>query len=159
MKRKMLSAIIGLMAMAMAATPVLAQMGFPPGPPPLGPPQPIAMMLAGLSLTTEQQSAIAAIIKSHQTAIAPLMDQLHNERQQLAALLLSSGHVSLSDLTPLEQQSAQTEQQLQQEMLKAALEVRAVLTPDQLATAAGNQKKLEQIHSEISVIMEPPGAP
>jgi hypothetical protein len=41
-----------------------------------------------------------------------------------------------------------------------ALEVRAVLTPDQLATAAQDQKQLEQIHGEMSLIMgPPPGAP
>lgn len=120
------------------------------------PPQPITLMLTGLNLTAEQQRAIGAIIKSHQTVIARLIDRLHNERQKLDALLMSSGQVTLPDLTALEQESAQTEHQLQQEMLKAALEVRAVLTPEQLATVAGNQKKLEQIHSEISLIMEPP---
>jgi Spy/CpxP family protein refolding chaperone len=158
MNRKSLCTVIGLVTMALAARAAFAQIAFSAGPP--GPPPPIAMMLAGLSLTSEQQTAIAALIKSHQQMIAPLMDQLHTEHQQLTATLLSSGQVSLSDLTPLEQQSAATQQQLQQEMLKAALDVRAVLTPDQLAAAAANQKKLDQLHSEMRLIMEPPsGSP
>src|SRR5206468_1332242 len=111
------SAVTGLLTVAMVSTAVLAQMGFPPGPLPPGPPPPIAMLFAGLSLTMDQQSAIAAIMKSHQATLAPLMDQLHSEHQQLAAVLLSSGQVNLSDLTPLEEQSAKTEQQLQQETL------------------------------------------
>ena len=155
MHHKLVCAVIGLMTIAAISTPVFAQIGFPAGPPPPGSP-PVSMMLAGLTLTTEQQSAVAAIMKSHQPAITALMDQLHSERKQITALLLSSGQVDLSDFTALQQQSAQTEQQLQQETLKAALEVRAVLTADQLATAMQNQNKLEQLHGEVRLIMGPP---
>ncbi len=153
MNRRWLSAVVGLAATGILSPAAFAQMG-PPGPP--GPPPPIGMMLQGISLTADQKTAIDAILKSHQQTAQPLMDQLHSEHEELTAKLLSSGQVSLSDLTPLEQQSAQTEQQLNQDMLKAALEVKAVLTPDQLATAAQNQQKLEQIHSELRQLTGPP---
>ena len=72
-----------------------------------GPPPPIGMMLQGISLTSDQQTAIDAIMKSHQQTAQPLLDQLHGERQALTAKLLSAGEVSLSDLGPLQQESAQ----------------------------------------------------
>lgn len=149
MKRKWIAAAVGLAATIAVSSAAFAQMEppVPPGPP--GPPPPIGAMLQGVSLTSEQQSAIDAILKSLQQNAQPLLDQLHTERQQLMTKLVSSGEVSLSDLTPLEQETAQTQQQLEQDALKAALQVRAVLTAEQLSTAAQNQQKLEQIHSEM----------
>jgi Spy/CpxP family protein refolding chaperone len=153
MNRRWLSAVVGMAAAGILSPAAFAQMG-PPGPP--GPPPPIGMMLQGISLTSDQQTAIDAILKSHQQTAQPLMDQLHREHEELTAKLLSSGQVSLSNLTPLEQQSVETEQQLNQDMLKAALEVKAVLTADQLATAGRNQQKLEQIHTELRQLNGPP---
>ncbi|MGO9057081.1 MAG: Spy/CpxP family protein refolding chaperone [Candidatus Binataceae bacterium] len=157
MNQRWLLAVIGLVAVGFVSPAAFAQMG-PPGPP--GPPPPLGLMLQGISLTSDQQTAIDAILKSHQQTAQPLLDQLHSEHQALAAKLLSPGQVSLSDLTPLEQQSAQTEQELQEDTLKAALEVKAVLTADQLAQAASNQQKLEKIHAEMhELVGTPPGPP
>jgi hypothetical protein len=40
------------------------------------------------------------------------------------------------------------------------LEVKAVLTADQLALAASNQQKLEKIHTELrQLVGTPPGSP
>ncbi len=158
MKRNSLCMTVAIAAIAIASRPAFAQMFISAGPP--GPPPPMAAMLAGLSLTPQQQTAISAIMKSHQQSIAPLMNQLHNQHQQVMATLLAPGQVGMSDLTPLEQEAGQTEQQLPQEMLKTALDIRAVLTPDQLAQAAAKQKKLDAIHEEMrSVMGPPPGAP
>ena len=150
MNRRWLSAAFGLVAVGTLLPAAFAQMG-PPGPPP-----PIGMMLQGVSLTADQKTAIDTILKAHQQVAQPLVDQLHSEREELTAKLLSSGEVSLSDLTPPQQQSAQTEQQLNQDTLKAALEIKGVLTADQLATVVQNQQKLEQIHSEMRQLVGPP---
>jgi Spy/CpxP family protein refolding chaperone len=76
------------------------------------------MMLQGISLTSDQQTAIEAIMKSHQQAAQPLLDQLHSEQEALTGKLLSPERVSLSDLAPLQQQSAQTEQELQADTIR-----------------------------------------
>lgn len=158
MNQRWLSAVIGLVTVGFVSPAALAQMGPPPGPP--GTPPPIGMMLQGISLTSDQQTAIDAIMKSHQQTAQPLLDQLHGERQALTAKLLSAGEVSLSDVAPLQQESAQTEQELQEDALKAALEVKSVLTADQLALAASNQQKLEKIHTEMhELVGTPPFAP
>jgi Spy/CpxP family protein refolding chaperone len=159
MKRKRFLLLSALAASAMLSTAAFAQMLFLSGTPGI-PPPPVGMMLAGLNLTSQQQSAVAAIMKAHQSTIAPLMDQLRSEHEQVTATLLSPGNVTLADFTSLQQETAQTEQQLQQEMLKAGLEIRALLTPDQLATAAQKQKKLDELHQQMHLIMAPaPGAP
>jgi Spy/CpxP family protein refolding chaperone len=154
MRHKAFTLTIGLLTMEVFSTAAFAQMPFLAGPP--GPPPPIGVMLTGVDLTSDQQTAVDAITKSLQPAMAPLMDELHDEHQQIAAALVSSGPVSLSDLAPLEAQSAQTEQRLQDEVLKAALEVRGLLTAEQLATAAQNLKKLEQVQKEVHLIAGPP---
>ena len=91
--------------------------------------------------------------------VEPLRQQLETEHEQLMYKLTSPGQITLADLTALDQEIAQTEQQLHQEMLKAAVEIRAILTPDQLATAAANGQKLAQIHKEMRGLMGPPPAP
>jgi len=154
MKRMVLSAVLGLALLGARAPVVLAQMGhcaFRGEPPPLG------MMLKGLNLTEAQRTQVKAIMKSHHQAIEPLREQLHNEHQQFATRLLTPGQVTVSDLTPIQQQTAQTEQQMRQEMLKAVVEVRAILTPEQLAKAGKIHQKMEQMHAEMRSLMEPDG--
>jgi periplasmic protein CpxP/Spy len=151
MRRLSLSAIIALMALGIMSPGTFAQMGPPPGPP--GPPPPIALILQGVDLSAEQQAEVKSIMDSHRQVIEPLREQLHVAHQQLMSKLLSSGQVTVSELTPLEQQSGQVEQQIHQEMLKAAVEVRAVLTPDQLAKAAQINQKMDQIHGEMHDLM------
>jgi Spy/CpxP family protein refolding chaperone len=161
MDRKWLSAIFAtLVLLGVGPLSLRAQMDpvfITHGPPPLG------MLLVGVILTPEQQAEVKTIMQSHRQAIEPLRQQLDTQREQLMTRLTSPGQVSLADLTPLEQESAQTDAQLRQEMLKAAVEVRAVLTPDQLAKAAANQQKLAQIHGEMRDVMgplpPPPDAP
>jgi len=152
-----MATLIALTTIALTAPAARAQMGPPPGPP--GGPPPIGALLIGVHLTADQQAQVKTIMDNHRQAADPLHQQLDAKHQELSAKLTQPGSLTLSDLTPLDQEIAHTEAQLHQEMLKAALEIRAILTPDQLATAAANNQKLAQIHGEMRDLLGPPPNP
>jgi len=67
--------------------------------------------------------------------------------------------VSASDLTPLLAQQSTLQQQLDTQMIATAIQIRGVLTADQLTKMAAAHEKLKQIHSQIDAILGPPDAP
>jgi Spy/CpxP family protein refolding chaperone len=88
----------------------------------------------------------------------PLMQQMHSIREQIADKLLSSGSVSASDLAPLLTQQSQIQQRLDSQMVSTAIQIRGVLTTNQLSKVAAANEKLKQVHSEIESILGPPDA-
>ena len=64
-----------------------------------------------------------------------------------------------SDLAPLLAQQTALQQQLDNQMVSTAIQIRGVLTPDQLAKVAEVHEKLKQIRTQIDSILGPPDAP
>lgn len=136
-------------------------MGPPPnmigGPPPV--PPPLMMALRAANPTDDQKKQIHDILESARTSTASQMQQMHSIRDQIADKLLSSGTVSATDLTPLLAQQATFQQQLDNQMIATAIQIRGVLTADQLSKVSAAHDKLKQIHSQIDAILGPPDAP
>jgi Spy/CpxP family protein refolding chaperone len=135
------------------------------GPPPgaiminAGPlPPPMMMALRAASLTDAQKTQIHTLMESSRATVMPLMQQMHTIREQIADKLLSPGTVTNADLTPLLTQQSQIQGQLDSQMVSTALQIRGVLTTDQLKKVAVANDKLKQIHSEIESIFGPPDA-
>jgi Spy/CpxP family protein refolding chaperone len=142
--------------------PMGGPMGGPPpgdpfGGPPLVPP-PLMMALRAAALNPAQQKQINDIMESSRTSSAPQMQQMHSIRDQIADKLLSSGSVSASDLAPLLAQQAALQQQLDNQMITTAIQIRGVLTPAQLTRVAAVHEKLKQIRTQIDSILGPPNA-
>jgi periplasmic protein CpxP/Spy len=138
-------------------------MGPPPGGPMGGPPlvpPPMMMALGAAALTLAQQKQIHDIMSASRTSSEPQMQQLHSIRDQIADKLLSSGSVSAADLAPLLAQQTAIQQQLDNQMISTAIQIRGVLTPDQLSRVASVHDKLKAIHTQIdSILGPPPNAP
>jgi Spy/CpxP family protein refolding chaperone len=137
-------------------------MGPPPpgmmgGPPPV--PPPLMMALRTANPTDDQKKQIHDILESSRKNTASQMEQMRSIRDQIADKLLSSGPVSASDLTPLLAQQSTLQQQLDTQMIATAIQIRGVLTADQLTKMAAAHEKLKQIHSQIDAILGPPDAP
>jgi hypothetical protein len=64
--------------------------------------------------------------------------------------------VQAADLQPLLQRIGQLRAQLAQDSATAALEVRAVLTPEQLARVAQTKERLSQLREEMRLLLQPP---
>jgi len=127
------------------------------GPPPV--PPPLMMALRAANLTDAQKKQVHDIMETSRTNNAPQMQQMHSIRDQIADKLLSTGSVSASDLDPLLAQQATVQQQLDAQMISTAIQIRGVLTADQLSKVAAAHEKLKAIRSQIDAILGPPDAP
>jgi Spy/CpxP family protein refolding chaperone len=74
---------------------------------------------------------------------------LKKAHESLTEKFFASGEVRAEDLTLQMQRVAQLREQLMQEGLKVALEVRGVLTPEQLAKAGEIKDRMKSLHSEM----------
>jgi len=150
--------------LASGATAALAQ-SPPPGPgAPLGGMRgPMSrtdgelwLMIRAANLTPEQQAKVRGILATHRTTTRPLIAQMRQAQQELGAKLLAPGPLQPADLQPQLGRIGQLRDQLAQDGAQAALEVRAVLTPEQLARAAQTKERLTQLREEMHQLVQPP---
>ncbi|HEV2677671.1 MAG TPA: periplasmic heavy metal sensor [Aliidongia sp.] len=104
--------------------------------------------LEGVTLTPEQKAQVHEIIQASWTQSKPLAQQLRADHKQIADLLAGAGAVTAAQLTPIQQQAGQLQQQLDSQRLATALQVRALLTPTQLAQSAQTHQQLENLHQQ-----------
>lgn len=114
------------------------------------------LMIRASNLTPEQQTRVRAILSAHRKSASPLVEQLRQAQQELGTKLLAPGQVQAADLQPQLQRISQLRDQLAQDSAAAALEVRAVLTPEQLARVAQTKDRLKQLREEMRQLMQPP---
>jgi Spy/CpxP family protein refolding chaperone len=114
------------------------------------------LMIRGAALTPEQQAKVRGILSTHRATTRPLVEQLRQAQQELGAKLLAPGPLQPADLQPQLGRIGQLRDQLAQDGAQAALEVRAVLTPEQLARAAQTKERLTQLREEMHQLVQPP---
>jgi len=118
-----------------------------------------AMMLSLLrrsaNLTPEQDAKVREILTARRAASRALIGQLRQAQRELADRLFAPGNLQGADLGPQLQRIASLREQLVQENAKIALEVRAILTPEQLARAAQVKDRMRQRHDEMRQLMQP----
>src|ERR1700687_4773183 len=101
------------------------------------------------TLPPEQRTRVRAILSAHRKSASPVVEQLRQAQQELGTKLLAPGQVQAADLQPQLQRISQLRDQLAQDSAAAALEVRAVLTPEQLARVAQTKDRLQQLREEM----------
>jgi Spy/CpxP family protein refolding chaperone len=117
------------------------------------------MMLGSLNLTPTQKTQVQQIMSTLRSNIEPLFQQLHQGHAQITAKLLAPGPVAMTDLNAILQQNELIHQQIEQQKIAAVLQVRALLTTDQLNKAAVIQQKMQQIHAEMQALFSNADAP
>lgn len=113
------------------------------------------LMIRAANLTPDQQAKVRGILSTHRTTTRPLVEQLRQAQQELGAKLMAPGPLQPADLQPQLGRIGQLRDQLAQDGAQAALEVRAVLTPEQLARAAQTKERLTQLREEMRQLMQP----
>jgi Spy/CpxP family protein refolding chaperone len=113
------------------------------------------LMIRAANLTPEQQTRVRAILSAHRASARPLIEQLRQAQQELGTKLLAPAPVQAADLQPQLQRIGQLRDQLAQDSASAALEVRAVLTPEQLARVAQTKDRIKQLREEMRQLMQP----
>lgn len=113
----------------------------------------LPLLVKGVGLTEAQQAQVKQIVEAHQAQFRALEAQLRSAREQLGEKLYAPGPLKADDVAPLMQQIGQLRGQLTQEALQVALEIRAVLTPDQLARAEQIQHRLRDLRGEMRSLL------
>ena len=169
MSRRMIRAMLpGVIAGGLVAAGAASALAQPAGSPPDAsgheagmrggmdrPPGELWLMIRATNLTPEQQGKVRAVLSAHRTTSRPLIEQIREAQQELGAKLLAPGQVQAADIQPQLQRIGQLRDQLALDSAQAALEVRAVLTPEQLARAAQTRDRLKQLRDEMHQLMHP----
>jgi Spy/CpxP family protein refolding chaperone len=158
--------IAALLAVGLAGSTAHAQghmrMGGHPGGPGTGP-EPgmlLPMILGKLDLSADQQTKVHAILEAHRPVLQGLFPQLRTAHEQLNAKLFQAGPLKPEDLAPYLDTVTKLKQQVMQEGIKVALDLRGVLTTDQLAKAAEIHDRLQALHAEMKQLLgDPPAMP
>jgi Spy/CpxP family protein refolding chaperone len=109
----------------------------------------LPLVLKGIDLTDEQEKRVHEIMQAHRATFRTLFREVQAAQEEVADKLLAPGELRAEDLTTPIQRVAQLREQLMQEGLKVALEVRGVLTPEQLTKAAELKERMRALHTEM----------
>ncbi|MGH8071800.1 MAG: Spy/CpxP family protein refolding chaperone [Candidatus Entotheonellia bacterium] len=109
----------------------------------------LPLVLKGVDLTDEQEKQVHEIMAARRATFRTLFSELQTAHKDVADTLFAPGDVRAEDLTVQMQRVAQLHEQLMQEGLKVALEVRGLLTPEQLVKAAELKERMRELHTEM----------
>jgi len=168
MKKKWSLVTVGLVAVSLCAATVYGQhrfggmgwkgrkgmMGDGPGMMGDGPGMMLPLLLRGADLTPEQKTQVQKIMANNRDEFHTLFNQVRAAQKDLVDQLFASKAVTVDKLAPQVQLVTQLRGQLLQKGLKTALEVRGVLTPEQLAKAAQRKARLQALHAEMRSLLE-----
>ena len=115
----------------------------------------LPLLLRGANLTADQKSQVQQIMANHRVTLRDLFSQLRAAQDQMANKLFSTARLQEADLAPQVQQIAQLRNQLADEGLRVVLEIRGVLTPEQLAKASQLKSQMQSLHSQMRSLWGP----
>ncbi len=123
----------------------------------------LPLVIRSVGLSAEQQSKVQGIMAAHRQRFHELSGQLRTANEETLGKLLANGPLAAADLAPSTKRVLQLRQDLMQEGVAVALEIRGVLTPEQLTKAADIRKRMQSLHAEMEQLLgehgPPPGAP
>jgi len=100
-----------------------------------------------------------SILSTYRSSARPIIQQLRQAQSGLGDKLLAPGQLPAADLQSQLQQISQLRTQLLQLSAQATLEVRNLLTPDQLSAAAQTKDKLRDLRSQMRQLLAPGSQP
>lgn len=109
----------------------------------------LPLLLHAANLTPDQKTQVRQIVANHRATLQDLFSQLRAAQDQMANKLFSTGRIEEADLSPQVQQIAQLRNQLAEEGLRAVLEIRGILTPEQLAKASQLKSQMQSLHRQM----------
>src|SRR5262249_23404496 len=109
----------------------------------------LPLMLKGANLTADQQAQVKQIIATHRAATASMFQQLRAAQNALVDKVVAAGTVQEADIQPQIDQINQLRAQLMQDGARLAVDVRGVLTADQLARVSQLKDRMRELRSEM----------
>jgi periplasmic protein CpxP/Spy len=116
----------------------------------------LPMLLQGVGLTDDQKKQVRDILKADHATLSALFEQLRTANQALADKLVSTGPLTEQDLQPLVDQVMKVRGDIVSNGLKVVLQVRGLLTTEQLAKAADVKTKMRALHQQMRDLLGEP---
>lgn len=117
----------------------------------------LPMLIRKVGLSDTQRQQVRAILNAHRPRFQTLFPQLRDAQQALEARLVSTDPVKADDLAPQVQRVTDMRREIMQEGIAVAIEVRGVLTPEQLARAADLHTQMRGLREQMrKLVGEPP---
>ena len=110
-------------------------------------------ILHTVDLSDEQKQKVQDILTAHRPKLRALVANEKAADQALADKLLGTGAVTQQDFDAVLQRASQARDELMRERLAAALEVRDVLTSEQIQKAATIRTGMKQLHAEMRQLL------
>ena len=109
----------------------------------------LPLMLRSANLTPDQEAKVKELVAARRASARSLKQQLRQAEDELAEKLLAPGSVHAADVQPQLQRIAQLRDQLLRDSTQAAIDIRALLTPEQLGRAAQVNERMRQLQREM----------
>jgi Spy/CpxP family protein refolding chaperone len=157
-KRPVLWAIIAaLLLAAPSGPPGAGAQGPQGGKPPRSYSEGLVMgiPLGAMNLTAEQDQRVSETLSAYHAESAPLIRQLCQAQRALADKLFASGQLGAADLEPKLQEITRRRTQLLEMSARAMVDIRNVLTPQQIAVGGQVRARLGQLRAEMRQLLQP----
>ena len=116
-------------------------------------------ILHGLQLTDTQKTQIHQLMATERQENRPIEQQLLALHKQISDALFGTAAINTAQITQLSEQAAKLHEEIATNHLNTAIQVRALLTQDQIAKAASVHQQLESLHEQERQLMGHPDAP
>ena len=110
--------------------------------------------LEGVQLTGSQRQQMHELMKAAWSQDKAQFKQLRALKTQIADQMAGSGAVSADAVGGIQQQAAQIGEQLDADRLSVAMQVRSLLTPDQLAQSASVHTQMKSLRQQEQALMQ-----
>ena len=114
-----------------------------------GPGRMLPVLLQSADLTEDQQRKVHEIMSSRQPNFRRLFGELHEAHEALGDRVFGDEKLADGDLDADMEKVMKLRGQLMREGTQVVLEVRRILTPEQLAKVESTRKRLEELRSEM----------
>ena len=160
-KRSMILAAVAASTLGLATVHARPPFGMGPGPMMMGhggmdgPAMMLPLLLRSAHLTAEQQAQVHKVMADRRAEMRTLAGEMRAAQAALLDKLFAAGDLKADDLKPELDRLARARQQLVDHALATALDVRKVLTPEQLAHAAQVKDRMRALHDQMRQLVEP----
>ena len=111
--------------------------------------------LGAMHLTAEQDRRVSETLSTYHVESAPLIRQLRQAQSALADKLFASGQLGEADLQPELREITRRRTQLLEMSARAMVDIRNVLTPQQITMGGQVRARLGQLRSEMRQLLQP----
>jgi Spy/CpxP family protein refolding chaperone len=110
-------------------------------------------LLHALNLSADQKQQVQTIFQAHRATFKQLAANERTAREAIADAMFGTSAVTQQALDPLVQQEAQARTALMNERLAVAIQVRGILTPDQIQKASTIHAGMKQLRTQMHALL------